>query len=115
MIAVLEMMRELRKQKKMTLKQLADIIGVAEVTVSTYERGTREPPLSVLCAIADALDVSLDVLVRGKRKEPLPEDGERLKDLIAVSFSELSPQERKIAEAVLTALLSQQEQEVVDT
>ena len=106
---MLERMRELRKQKGMTLKQLADIIGVAEVTVSTYERGTREPPLSVLCAIADALGASLDELVRGTKKEPSHNDVEGLKDLIAVSFSELSPQEKKIAEAVLSVLLSGQE------
>lgn len=106
---MLERMRELRKQKNLTLKQLADIIGVAEVTVSTYERGTREPPLSVLCTIADTLGVSLDELVRGKQKEPSPEDRERLKSMVIDAFSGLTPQEKKIAEAVLSVLLSQQE------
>lgn len=65
---MLEKMRELRKQTGMSMKQLGEKVGVAEVTISTYETGRSEPSLSVLCAIADELDCSLDMLVRGKEK-----------------------------------------------
>ena len=66
---MLESMRSLRKAKGLTMRELGERIGVAEVTISTYETGKREPSLDVLCKIADELDVSLDMLVRGKEKD----------------------------------------------
>ena len=63
---MLETMRTIRKAKGMTMKELGEKVGVAEVTVSFYETGKREPSLEVLCKIADELDVSLDMLVRGR-------------------------------------------------
>lgn len=66
---MLESMRTLRKEKGLTMKALGEIVGVAEATISTYEVGRSEPSLTVLCAIADALDCSLDLLVRGKEKD----------------------------------------------
>ena len=66
---MLEEMRNLRKKKGLSMKKLGEMVGVAEVTISTYETGKSEPSLSVLCAIADILDCSLDMLVRGKEKD----------------------------------------------
>lgn len=66
---MLEEMRKLRKAKGITAKQLGIMVGCAEVTISAYETGKREPGLDVLCAIADVLDCSLDLLVRGKEKD----------------------------------------------
>lgn len=66
---MLEEMRNIRKSKGLTMKQLGDLVGVAEATISTYENGRSEPTLGVLCSIADALDVSLDMLIRGKEKD----------------------------------------------
>ena len=65
---MLEEMRNIRKKRGLTMKQRGEKVGLAEVTISTYETGRSEPSLGVLCAIADVLDVSLDVLVRGKEK-----------------------------------------------
>ena len=57
-----------RSKKGMTQKELASAVGIAPSTFSNYEAGEREPSLDVLCKIADVLDVSLDMLVRGKIK-----------------------------------------------
>lgn len=62
-------MRIQREKKDITQKQLADIIGCASSTIANYETGKREPSIAVLCAIADALDCSLDALIRGKEKD----------------------------------------------
>lgn len=76
-----ERMRELRKAKGLSLKQLGDMVGVAEVTISTYETGKRLPPVDIVCAIADVFDVSLDYLVRGKEKDrPV---GRSLKEMVS--------------------------------
>ena len=66
---MLDTMRQLRKKKGLTMKELGEQVGVAEITISTYETGKREPSLDVLCKVADVLDVSLDMLVRGKEKD----------------------------------------------
>lgn len=55
--------REFRKQKKMTMKQLGEQIGMAESTISLYENGKREPDTTTLIKIADCLNVSVDDLL----------------------------------------------------
>ena len=55
--------KEIRKSKKITAKELADHINVAESTMSLYENGKREPDYKTLLAIANYLDVSVDYLL----------------------------------------------------
>ena len=102
-------LRSLRKAKGLTMKQLGAIVGVSETAIHHYEVGDREPPINVLVRLADALDVSLDRLIRGKEKEPPTSVRERLARSTASEFINLTPEERKIALAVLAALQSLQE------
>lgn len=55
-------LRELRKQKGLTMKQLGTELGMAESTVSLYETGKRNPDVQTLIRFADFFDVSLDSL-----------------------------------------------------
>lgn len=89
-------MRIQREKKDITQKQLADIIGCASSTIANYETGKREPSIAVLCAIADALDCSLDALIRGKEKDR--PGGRSLQELIN-DYENLSDEvlERNIA------------------
>ena len=54
--------KEIRKRKKITAKEIADHVNVAESTMSLYENGKREPDYNTLLKIADFLDVSIDAL-----------------------------------------------------
>lgn len=66
----MDTMRIAREKKGVTQKQLARIVGVAPSTVANWENGNREPTsIDLLCRVADALDFSLDMLVRGKEKD----------------------------------------------
>lgn len=65
----MEYMKSLRQQKGLSVQELAELCGVSSNMIWNYESGRREPPLAVLCKIADVLDVSLDMLVRGKEKD----------------------------------------------
>ena len=56
-------LRELRKIKGVTQKDVADTIGVSQVAYSYYELGKREPPFETLTALADYFGVSVDVLL----------------------------------------------------
>mgnify|MGYP003606731628 CR=1 FL=1 len=53
---------ELRKNKKITQAEMADILGVARTTYSSYEQGRRTPDAEIQKKIADFFKVSLDFL-----------------------------------------------------
>lgn len=57
--------RNLRKQNKMTQKELADLVGTSQAAISSYEKGTRRLGLETAQKIAIALEVSLDELWHG--------------------------------------------------
>ena len=56
-------LRELREQKGVTQKEVADAIGCTATVYSRYERGEREPDISTLCSLADYFKVSTDALI----------------------------------------------------
>lgn len=62
-------LKELRKTKHATQKQTAVAIGTLEQNYQRYERGTQQPTLPTLIALADFFDVSLDYLV-GRSDDP---------------------------------------------
>jgi len=55
-----ENLKNLRKAKKLSQKQLGDRVGVSESIVSRYESGEVSPPIDTLCKMAKELNVSLD-------------------------------------------------------
>jgi XRE family transcriptional regulator, fatty acid utilization regulator len=56
-------LRHLRRARGLTLAQLATKVGGASSALSMIENGRREPRLSLLQAVAAALDVSLGELL----------------------------------------------------
>lgn len=62
---------ELRKEKGLTLQQVADAIGVGNNTISRYENGKREPKLETWIKLAVFFGVSVSYL------QGLDEDEER--------------------------------------
>jgi transcriptional regulator with XRE-family HTH domain len=53
----------LRKQNKLTQKDLAAHLKVAESTISSYENEAREPNLDTVVKLADLFNVSTDRLL----------------------------------------------------
>ena len=56
-------MRELRKKLNITMKQLGEMVGVSESTISFYETGRHEPDLKTITVIADILGTSVDYMI----------------------------------------------------
>lgn len=56
-------LKELRKEHKLSMKELGKILGLSESTISLYEAGKREPDIKTLIKIADYFNVSVDVLL----------------------------------------------------
>jgi transcriptional regulator with XRE-family HTH domain len=57
--------RRHRLQKKLSLRQLADRVGLSPSLISQVERGVTDPSISSLRRIAEALDVSIFYLLGG--------------------------------------------------
>ena len=66
--------KEIRKSKKITAKQLADVVNVAESTMSLYENGKREPDFTTFIKIAEFLEVSTDYLLGITDQKEKPTD-----------------------------------------
>ena len=56
-------LRDLRKQKDLTQKQLGKLIGVQDSVISFYELGDRMPSPEVIVKLATVLHVSADYLM----------------------------------------------------
>ena len=57
-----DMLVKARKEKGYNQEELAERIGVSRQAVSKWETGDSQPALAQLIALADALDISLDIL-----------------------------------------------------
>lgn len=59
--------REMRKEKEMTQKDLADSLHITDRAVSKWERGINAPDIALLEPLAETLGVSISELIRGER------------------------------------------------
>lgn len=55
--------KEIRKLKKLTQKQMAELLGTTERNYQYYEAGEREPNLESFFDMVEILDVSADYLL----------------------------------------------------
>jgi transcriptional regulator with XRE-family HTH domain len=61
-----EYIRRQRELHELTMRQLADMVGISNPYLSQIERGLREPSERVLEAIAENLEMSAETLKRHK-------------------------------------------------
>lgn len=60
---------ELRKSKRKTQQDMADILGIVKGTYSSYEQNRRTPDNEMQIKIADYFDITLDELNGRTHKE----------------------------------------------
>ena len=58
-----ERLRELRQEKGLSMKQLANAIGTTDAAISNWENEINEPKISYLREIAQYFEVSTDYLL----------------------------------------------------
>ena len=78
-------LRSIRKNKKLTQKQLADMLGYSEKTVSKWECGACIPDIAVLFDVAKVLEVSIENLFADNKMYFLGIDGGGTKTDFALS------------------------------
>ena len=66
---VMPRLKELRIAQNITLRAMAEILGMGQRNYQKYETGEIDPPLSKAIVLADFFNVSLDYLV-GRSDDP---------------------------------------------
>lgn len=106
-------LKELRKKKKLTQADLAEVIGVSQVTMGRYETGEREMPYETLFQLADFFGVSIDEMlgrvpleVVVNENHPTAEPQEGMVRIVIPADVEPEPDdlERRIHEIVMKEL-----------
>lgn len=69
---MLQRLSELRKERKWSLQDTADQLGIAKSTYAGYESGYREPSLQSLSQLADLFATSVDYIL-GRTEELQPD------------------------------------------
>lgn len=69
MATTAERIKQLRKKKGISQSELAEVIGVKNNTVSTWERGTRKPDFEALNLLSDYFEVSFEYILGSSDKE----------------------------------------------
>lgn len=63
--------RLLRTTKNMSQVELAELLGVAQQTICSYENNARQPPVHRLLALSRVFDTSIDELINDEPVEPV--------------------------------------------
>ena len=59
----------LRKEKELTQEKLGEALGVSSKTISKWERGVNAPDISLLNSLSSILEVDVEELLNGEKKE----------------------------------------------
>ena len=78
-----ETIASLRKQKGMTQNELAEKMNVTDKAVSKWERDLSCPDINTISKLADILDVSVEELLKAKKKD---DSNTKFKDLLNLIF-----------------------------
>ena len=76
--------KNLRKEKGLTQKELADLLHVTSQAVSRWEKGDVEPSIDTISEIASIFEVTTDEIIGGPDKKPKPEVVTEVKEKVVV-------------------------------
>ena len=113
-----ERIKKARKDKEMTLQQVADIMDCSPQMISQYENNKRKPKLTTIRRIATALDVTTSELIgsEGTAALALLAKAKELDIQIINKLQRLSPE--AAADAIITGLImrgiSEKENELLE-
>lgn len=100
--------KQLRKEKKLSQLELAQKLGVAQSTLSTWETGRFEPDSKSLIALSEIFDVTVDcllnkniVIISNTEHRQL----EKLQQECYYLFSMLSPTEQELILAQMQGII----------
>lgn len=89
-------LKALRKEKRLTQKQLASMIGVQHSVISFYEVGDRIPSVEIIIKLAAVLHVSSDYLLGIEKKD-------------TIDISGLSEEDKKLIRSMVNNIREKEE------
>lgn len=108
-------LRDYRKAKGLIMKALGKIVGCTEATIANYENNRRSPDYEMMLRLSEALDCTVDELLRGKNeKSPASEDA-RLKEEVVSRIVALGLSEKDLDHLINWVKLSELEKSKVDS
>lgn len=68
-MAFAENVKRLRRKKRLTQKQLANLVGITQPTIAQYELGIKVPTIVIGAKLAKELDVTCEDLLNSIQEE----------------------------------------------
>lgn len=103
---------EIRRQRGLNQDELAELSTLSRISIARYETGKIEPGAKALGRIADALEISTDVLL-GRVEETFEKAKEKIAPqtpearIISGGVDKLPKEQREQALAVMRAMFAQ--------
>lgn len=98
-------LKQLRKQKRWTQKELAGKVDIRFQQLNKYESGLNIPPAEMLVRLADALGTSVDYLLTGNAIEDSPLADSRLFQRFKM-LEGMSPSDREAIITLIDAMIA---------
>lgn len=98
-----KLIRDLRTEKNMKQKELADLLHVSAAAVSKWENGHGFPDISILGDLCRILNISIEELMKGERNIMTEEQNTVVNDVIAIAGIQEKKHKRTIR--ILSVLL----------
>ncbi|MEZ5307879.1 MAG: helix-turn-helix transcriptional regulator [Pyrinomonadaceae bacterium] len=102
--------KQLRKDKGWTQKELANRIGTSPAQLNKYEASHNTPPLDKLILFAEVLTTTADYLITGNLSENVPISNTRLVQRLQL-IDQFEPEEKETAIKLLDALIAKHNME----
>lgn len=96
---------EERKRKNYTQRELADILGISDKTVSKWERGAGLPEVSLMMPLCNELDITVNELLAGERLTEA-EYKQKTEEIIMDLMKEKQENKKKVILAVITVVVT---------
>ena len=97
-------LKQLRKGKGWTQKELAEKLGIRFGQLNKYECGLNAPPLEKLVQMAELLDVTMDYLLTGDRADEPALHNTRLLERFR-AIEEFEPDDRETIIKLIDAMI----------
>lgn len=102
--------KQLRKDKGWTQKELANRIGTSPAQLNKYEAGQNTPPLDKLVLFAEVLTTTADFLITGNLSEQMPISNTRLLQRLQL-IDNFEPDEKETVIKLLDAMIAKHNME----
>ena len=95
---------EERKRKNYTQRELADILGISDKTISKWERGNGFPEVSLLLPLCNELEITVNELLSGERLQEVDYKKKAEENMVNL-VKEAQESKKKIILSAVVAML----------